>query len=300
LVASAGPVIFSGLDGHGDLVLEMPFPCRVGEDVVSQSIWESRRQDRGWWKSREWRALLMAMLTELHGVSADAVLCLGLPTSWYIADKDEVRGALIGEHVVKRGGRDKQKFNLVDVRVLPQGLGLLMDVVLDDNGQVVNKDVFESRVGVINIGSNNTNYLDVQRLRVGSASWSSDIGSWKAAESLKRVLAVKAPTLRLSDYEIDNLLRADGVAVGGGKWLDLRVEIAEIKADFARAVLAEASQGWGSGDQFRAILVGGGSAYHVGDAVGKVYAHAALHGRPVNGDAWGQWKFSKRVAGVAK
>lgn len=98
---TANAVLFS-LNGDQDIVLEEPFPVRVGGDVAAQSLWEFRRQDRRWWQKDEWRALFFAALSEASLTTTDMVLTLGWPTSWYLDDKDAIREALTGEHKLKR------------------------------------------------------------------------------------------------------------------------------------------------------------------------------------------------------
>jgi hypothetical protein len=293
---TANAVLFS-LNGDQDIVLEEPFPVRVGGDVAAQSLWEFRRQDRRWWQKDEWKALFFAALSEASLTTTDMVLTLGWPTSWYLDDKDAIRTALMGEHKLKRAGRRRQAANLLDVRIMPQGLGLGCDMIFDAGGHINNPDLLKQKHLYVNVGSNNTNFIASQGLRVGQRSASRDFGSWTAVAELRQMLDVKAPGLKLSDHEIDEVLRTGEVYYDGQR-LDLSAEVADIWHHLEKAVIAAMTQLYDEARQFQHIIFGGGCIHHIGAGLKAAFPWATLHPAPEFGEVSGYQKFAQRIANL--
>lgn len=296
VVGSGESVIFS-LNGQTDIQLTYPAPVQIGAGAVDVSTWRRRVQDRLWWQSSEWEYLLLGALTELHWASAQAVLVLGLPVAWYAQDKDGVRNRVLGQHRVTRKDRDMQTFNLVDVRVLPQGLGVLCGEIFDDQGQVANRVLFDSRVAVVDVGGYTTNYVESVGLRVLGASDSRMIGAWRAVAALRSVLAKELPSVSLRDYEVAELLR-ERVLWMGAERVDLGVQIDSILGLFAEEVMAGMTELWNGCGQFRSILLSGGGAALIADRIAERYPAVRLVEGAVYGNVRGYLRFARRVAGV--
>ena len=299
IVGTDDVVLFTGgLVEDTDIMLEEPYQVRIGEGVGVQSRWSYRRQDRDWWKGEEWRALFLAGLSEATWTSGEAVVTIGWPVSWY-SDKGALRAFMLGEHKFKRSGRDRQTVNIVDARVIPQGLGMGCDYLLDAEGQAKDKRLLKKHVAYVIVGSNNSGFVDAQGLRVGKASAHRDFGSWTAIDEMREVVTRKAPGLRLSDHAVDQVLQTGVIRDSGGS-VDVSAEASVIWSHLTQATKAAMSQLWGSCRQFDEIVFGGGCVHHIGRALLKAYPWGTLHPRPVLADVTGMWKLSKRVVNLRK
>lgn len=299
LVGSPDERIFS-LQAEDGILLEAPVRCQIGADVVFRSLWQRRRQDRAWWRESEWQALFAAALSELVPYHPDtppepAVLVLGLPVSWYLADKPELREKALGEHRIRRLGRDVQTVYVADARVLPQGIGIAMDAIFDAQGQVADRNLFDARLGIIDIGGNTVNLVDITQLRVGEASASRAIGCWRAVTALRRRLDQELPGVELTDHQLAGVL-VDGVITADGRPVELRYEINAILDDMAAAIAAELSQLWGSARHLDRILIGGGGAHLVADRLAARYPQARAVAEPQTANARGYHRFARRLA----
>ncbi len=294
VVGTAEAALFS-INGDDDIILEWPRKVQVGASVLSLSAWARRQQDRLWWQTEDWDSLLKGALSGLCWNSCSVTLVAGLPVSWY-GDKDAVREHLLGEHHFQRVGRHRQTVHVVDARVLPQGVGIAMDALMDDAGQVTAKTLFDAPLGVIDIGGGTTNLVATQRLRVLGESRSVEIGGWRAINAMRKVLEAKAPGLRLHDHEVAQVLQG-GVAAVGGDVVDLRADAAYILDEFAETLDAEIVSLWGRGAlRYQNIYIGGGGSLLIGSRLARRYKQAQLVLNPSFGNARGYFKFGKRIA----
>jgi plasmid segregation protein ParM len=76
----------------------------------------------------------------------------------------EIQQAFLGRHVVTLNGRTKM-FNVTHVIVLPQPLGTIFNLYLNDEGMVVNRQLEDHYVGIIDIGSGTTDLDGVKELK---------------------------------------------------------------------------------------------------------------------------------------
>jgi hypothetical protein len=73
--------------------------------------------------------------------------------------------------------------------------------------------------------------------------------------------------------------------------------IGELAAELAGQVIGEASHLWNGGATLDAVLVTGGGALLLGDAIRKHWKHARLAADPVYANAAGYCKLARRVLG---
>ena len=159
--------------------------------------------------------------------------------------------------------------------------------------------LLHQRHAYVNIGSNNTNFIDAQGLRVGGASTSKDFGSWTAVAEMNQVLSQRAPGLKLTDHQIDQVLQS-GYVQYGEQQLDLRVVAAEIWHHLTKSVIATMGQLWDECRQFSTIIFGGGCVHHIGAELREAYPWSTLHPVPEMGEVRGGYKFAQRVAAALK
>ena len=182
------------------------------------------------------------------------------------------------------------------MRVIPQGFGALLAVVLNDAGDIVDADLANGRVGVIDVGGKTTNLLSVSHLsEVGRETASVNSGAWSVARAVKRWLADNCPNLELRDHQVVQAMtqrhvRYYGDVVGLGEVVDAAV------APLADQVIAEASQLWNGAASLDAILVSGGGAHLIGAHLQRHFRHArTIDVDPVYANALGYWRFAQRV-----
>lgn len=281
------------------IVLLSPNHVLIGEEAVQQSRFLNRREDRRWIDSGEWLELFLAALTELtSGSPVDVEIVTGLPVSFY-SDKEQVQQRLLGEHRVQREGRRGQLLRVVNARVIPQPFGSLLAEVLDERGQIQQRDLAQAAVGLIDIGGKTCNLLSVSRLsEIGRETTSVNIGGWNLVRAVRQWLTQHYPGLDdLRDHQLATAIQARTLHYYGESVKDFPAVVNDLAADLARQILSEASHLWNGGATLDAILITGGGALLLGEHIRRHWAHARLVSEPVYGNAVGYWKLARRLWG---
>lgn len=287
------------LNGYGAdaIVLTAPEHLLVGEEAIQQSRFLTRREDRHWIESDEWYALFLAALTELTSATvADVALVTGLPVAFY-DDKEKVLARLQGEHRPQREGRRAQMLRVKAARVIPQPFGSLLATVLDDRGGIADEALAESAVGVIDVGGKTCNLLSVNRLtEIGKETASVNVGGWDLVRGIRHWLSRTYPGLDdLRDHALARAIQARELRYYGEPVEDFLTVVDDLAADLAGQVIAEASHLWNGGATLDAVLVTGGGALLLGDAIRSHWKHARLVADPVHANAVGYWKLARRL-----
>jgi len=279
------------------IVLTSPMHVLVGDSAVTQSRFLNRREDRRWIESEEWMALFLAAVTELTTASrVELDVVTGLPVAYY-DDREKVAARLLGEQRVQREGRTAQVIVVRNVRVIPQPFGSLLAEVLDDNGKIANATLAKSNVGVIDVGGKTCNLLSVNGLtEIGRETASVNVGGWSLVRAVRDWLSKNQPGLDdLRDHQIAQAVQARTIKAYGETVAAFPAMVAAQADELAGQIIAEASQLWNGGAMLDTILVTGGGALLLGDAIKAHWRHARVVSDPVFGNAQGYYRLSKRV-----
>jgi len=237
----------------------------------------------------------LAALTEItKATSADLWIVTGLPIAFY-GDRENLRNVMIGEHRPQRKDRDwAQVFRIKDVRVIPQPFGCLLSEALNNSGTVANADLLNGEVGIIDVGGKTTNILSVSgasEVRPETASVTK--GAWDVVRAVRDWLDDNTK-LQPRDHQIVDHIKGVKLLKERGKEIDLTSIIETELEPMAKEVISNATQLWNGGDALDAILVSGGGAYLIGDAIKKRFPHArVVRGDPVYANALGYWRFAQ-------
>lgn len=283
--------------GAGAIVLTAPDHVLVGAEAVTQSRFLTRREDRRWIESAEWYSLFLAALTELTPATvADVAMVTGLPVAFY-DDKDKVTARLLGEHRAQREGRRAQVLKVSQARVIPQPFGALLAAVLDERGGIADQVLARAAVGVIDCGGKTTNLLSVNRLaEIGKETASVNAGGWDLVRATRQWLSEHYPGLDdLRDHALAEAIQARELRYYGEPVGDFSAFVDALAHDLAGQVIAQASHLWNGGATLDAVLVTGGGALLLGEAIRKHWKHARIVADPVHANAVGYWKLARRL-----
>ena len=281
-----------------DMTLTFPYNVAVGEGAIIQSRHLMRREDRSWIESDEYHALILTAFSELTTAShADLIVVSGLPIAYFDLDEGTLQVRLMGEHSFQRKDRGRQTLTVARAAVLPQGLGALCSVCLDEKGNIARRDLATGRVGLIDVGGKTTNVLSVNRLsEVGRETASINSGAWDVVRAVGRWLTDNCPDLELRDHEIVDAIKARSTRYKG-KPVDLGAVIDGAVSPLADQVIAQASQLWNGAGALDVILVAGGGAHLVGPHILRHFDHAqVIAGDPQFANAVGYYRFAQRLA----
>ncbi len=130
----------------------------------------------------------------------------GLPISYFKNNHQRFNEILTGHHKVTYHQHDGSKIvkeiYINKVRMLPQPLGSILNILMDDKGKIVNTDMAQQKVGVVDIGFRTTDFSIMDRLRyIDRGSRTMDTGISKAfsviANKLREKCGVSVELYRL-------------------------------------------------------------------------------------------------------
>jgi len=102
--------------------------------------------------------------------------------------------------------------------------------------------------------------------------------------------------LQPRDHQIVDHIKGTKPLKERGEVLDLQSVINAELGPMAKEVIAKATQLWNGGDALDAILISGGGAHLIGDAIRKRFPHArVVKEDPVYANALGYWRFAQHL-----
>lgn len=189
----------------------------------------------------------------------------GLPISFYFNQLSDMENMLksIGQsdkYAIKkgRGPFTDIQLNINKYKVVPQGYGIAMDYILDNNGKINRREVARKKVLVIDLGFYTLNLLGLDKLEIMKESNSVFLGVEKAYKLLRKYLLNKigkAPAI----YELDPFV-ISGVYEG----YDIRPLIKKAFKSLSIQVQNEID---GLNIKFDYYLIGGGAAFQIFDSL---------------------------------
>lgn len=270
----------------------------IGEAAIEQSWFASRKQDRDWITKPEYLALMLAAITELSsGTAISLQMITGLPVS-YFADRGAMVKLLRRVHQVRRAGRRcGQRIEVSDVLVLPQGLAAVLSEALDERGKIRPGPVAEGRVGLLDVGGHTVNVASFVQLReVARQTASIDAGMWGPLTEIGKRVNAAFPGQALRGHAIVEAVVAGRIR-HYGEDRDISGIARDVLRPFARQIVDEASQVWGSAAQLDVLLIAGGGAEVVGPVLLAEYPHARVITNPQWANVDGYVKFGRRQYG---
>jgi hypothetical protein len=232
------------------------------------------------------RALLN--IGTLNG-SASGVCVTGLPATW-ATDVEKARQ--LGERF--RAATPIYR----SIRVIPEPLGLVYSVLLDNHGNLVGDPTLKTgQNAIVDIGHHT---VDVTVLRdmipIPSSLDTYQLGTARPLQQIRaRLTQVFERDLTL--YETDQAVRNNGIKVAG-RMQALPTGWERPLRENGDLIATRLIEAWGRGTQFDAILIGGGGGElePLVDAIQQRYPHAIVVERPQIAVALGYARLARRLA----
>ncbi len=190
-------------------------------------------------------------------------LVTGLPIRYFKQFRSRYQEMLEGRHAVRifeHGKADEREIEIHKVRVLPQPFGSVFNLMMNNHGRIVDKEVARQKFGVIDIGFRTTDYTITDRLRyIERGSRTTDTGISKAFSLISRKIqeqsGVNVELYRLFDPVTKGSIRIRGKEYGLAELRD------EVMRQLATAIISDMERLWIEDWDLEFILLsGGGSA----------------------------------------
>ena len=236
----------------------------AGELAERQSVERFFTLDQAQFVRDFTKVLALVPLAQMVARQEPVKLVAGLPVSYYRRHKNEVVEILKGQHEVAtvdaKGERAETVVRVNSVRVVPQPFGALMDLMLNDIGEVRDKRYLKEKVGVIDVGFRTTDFTIADQTRYSErGSKTIDLGISKAFATI----AAKLQESSGVNVELYRLYSAvdDGAIKIHGKRYDLKLITEHAFNQLATRVANEANRLWANDwDIDKVVITGGGGA----------------------------------------
>lgn len=186
----------------------------------------------------------------------------GLPVGFYKQYHDRFRDALKGRHTITYhspdGSRQTRKLVIESVQMLPQPMGSVLNLLMDANGQITDRELAAQKIGVVDIGFRTTDYTIIDKLRyIEKSSRTMDSGISKAygviANKLREKSGVNVELYRLFGAVRKGTIKMRGQGFNFAKIRD------QIYAQLATTIAGDMDRLWaGDWDIDTIVLTGGG------------------------------------------
>jgi plasmid segregation protein ParM len=187
----------------------------------------------------------------------------GLPIGFFKRNHERFHGILSGHHSVAyhspHGQVTTKEIYINKVRMLPQPLGSILNLLMDGNGKVSNKELAGQKIGVVDIGFRTTDFTIMDRMRhIDRGSRTIDSGMSKAfgliAQKLQEKCGVSVELYRLYQAVEEGAIRMRGKPIN---FASIRDQVFE---QLAGSIAGEIDRLWAHDwDIDLIVLTGGGS-----------------------------------------
>jgi plasmid segregation protein ParM len=188
----------------------------------------------------------------------------GLPVGFYRDYHQRLMKALPGSHEITfhmaEMSSEIRRININKIRIIPQPLGSLLNLITNDRGIVVNRDLAKQKVGIVDIGFRTTDFCIFDQLRyVGRGSTTTDMGMSKCFSIIAKKLREECGGLNIELYRMykpiqKGLIKIRGKEYNISKFRDLAF------TDAARTIASDMDRLWADEWDMDAIMITGGGA----------------------------------------
>ncbi len=233
----------------------------VGDLAIRQSEIVSRSLDQDRSKDKNSKVLMLTALNLMCTRDDQQFnVVSGLPTNYYAAYKDDWKNSLTGSYktsIWREGQLWERNFHIKNARIVPQPFGTLFNLLLNNNGEIVDQDLTREMVGIVDIGykttdlavSYNTEFID--RLSFSTTTALSTI-SRLIGDKLRREYKVDK-----EDHMLDECISKKTVKIAG-KEHDISAWVDNAFKMVAGKIATEIESKWDFKQFDRILLTGGG------------------------------------------
>ena len=196
----------------------------------------------------------------------------GLPIRFFKQYRSRYVSMLEGTHRISIHNRDEVEEKVLDikkVRVLPQPFGAVFNLLMNNHGRIVDRDVARQKFGVVDIGFRTTDYTITDRLRyIERGSRTTDTGISKAFSLINRKI-LEQSGINVELYRLFEPVKKGRIRIRG-KEFSLTELRDEVMKQLATAIVSDMERLWVEDWDLEFILLTGGGAQDLGPILEKM------------------------------
>jgi plasmid segregation protein ParM len=267
-------------------------------DIVLFSLNENR-MDEGISK-----VLLVTALSLLaNGRNTDYNIVTGLPVGFYTETKQTITQHFKGRHNItlrlNQQTEQEKTLQVNEVKVLPQPFGSLFNLILDQNGALIDENMAAAKIGIIDIGFRTTDYIVIHSLEnidrlSGSSNTALSTAYIMISEMLRDEFRITKPI-----YQLDEIVRQSVIRISGKSY-----NLEEIKkhafAMVAEKLVTEITGIWTNRWELDMVFITGGGGIAIADYILPYFENAMLVKEAQFANVYGFRKLAQRLYGDTK
>ncbi len=188
-------------------------------------------------------------------------LVSGLPIGFFKQNHERFPELLTGHHRITYHSHDGQETTKEiysnKVRMLPQPLGSVLNLLMDDNGKITNRTLANQKVGVVDIGFRTTDFTILDRLRyIDRGSRTMETGISKAFSVIANKLREKCG-INVELYRLYNAAEAGSIKMRGHGFNFVKIRD-QVYSQLATSIANDIDRLWADDWDIDAIILTGG------------------------------------------
>ncbi len=188
-------------------------------------------------------------------------LVSGLPIGFFKQNHERFNELLTGHHSVtyhsQNGQETTKELHINKVRMLPQPLGSVLNLLMDDNGKIVNKTLANQKIGVVDIGFRTTDFTILDRLRyIDRGSRTIETGIAKGFSVIANKLREKCG-VSVELYRLYNAAETGSIKMRGNRVNFVKIRD-EVYSQLAASIANDIDRLWAADWDIDAIILTGG------------------------------------------
>jgi plasmid segregation protein ParM len=225
-------------------------------------------------------------------------LVLGLPVNRMSMAKSVIeayKGKRLGLKLSFFGEAEQsvKQSQIENVVVVSQPHGTLLNLLLDDNGQIKNKELAKSGVGVYDIGYKTNDGIVFQNLQaIGRLSIGNKKGMFVAYEQIRNMISDRYEGMEIKQYEIPEIIKRGRVR--GHNISDI---VNESFFNLASNIVMDVKTSWGDAWEVDRIVFTGGGAELLKPYLKHAFPNCILPENCQTSNVEGFLKYGKRLWG---
>lgn len=248
----------------------------VGELAERQSVERFYTLDQKQFVNTFTKILALTALSRMVERQNPVKLVAGLPISHYRRYKDDLTKILAGQHklsALDRGGKPKETvIRIAEVKVVPQPFGSMLNLMLNDTGEIADTRFMKEKIGIIDVGFRTTDYTVADKTRYSErGSNTADTGISRAFTAIATKLQERSG-VNVEVYRLYKAVETGSIKIRG-KDYDLKKIAEQALSQLGATVATDANRLWSDDWDIDSVIVTGG-----GGNVLLPYIRPHLHG----------------------
>ena len=186
----------------------------------------------------------------------------GLPIGYFKQNYERFNEILTGHHSITyhsyNGQKTTKEIYINKVRMLPQPLGTVLNLLMDDNGKIINQELANQKIGVVDIGFRTTDFTILDHLRyIDRGSRTIDTGISKGFSVIANKLREKCG-VSVELYRLYRAAETGSIKMRGHGFTFTKIRD-QVYAQLAASIASDIDRLWSDDwDIDTIVLTGGG------------------------------------------